>query len=836
MAGFRFGRFIDVARQDLGYAIRGLSRSPGITLTIILSLSLGVGANVAVFTAIDRVFLQAPPGVRDPDQMRRLYARIFYARGPNYGPTGRVMPNLSTRDLRVLSEATRGTARLAGTHLAMGRRLNGSGPPVRATYVSPGYFDLVGVRPSVGRFFAPDEDRITGEPMPLVVLSYAFWQNQFGSDSAIIGGTLDLGDDVYTVIGVAAPEFEGVELEVTDLWLPLTNLAGGDITFLRVIARLEPGATDAKLNQVLANGFRQSRADDGDVADSSVAFAGSLFAAKGPELVGVGGTSVDGAVIPGDRIRGMSDRGTALLPRLGLLGFVVLIISVANVASLLLMRAQRRRREIGIRVALGIPATRLVGHLVAESLLLSLVAGGIALGVANATGGILRAQLSSIRWTETVVDQRAIWLGLGIAVMAGVAAGLAPAVFALRTDVFNTLRGSSGITLAGNRMRTTLLVTQAALCTALLASGGTFLQSLRRATAFDRGFDYERLIQVGIPARDADAEPELARAAERLRSTPGVLSVGRTLTPLAHYGLPSKVGPNASDTVGIGLRGPSLEFVDAAFMDAVGFRAIGGRLLTPADNFAMVIVLTESLARTLFPAGDVLGRCVHVREPDSPCREIVGVVRDLKWDVTTPAMYRAFVPLPQAWAIPPRALIPNYLYVRLRDEATPADVALLRSTLGTVLRRPNELLVQRMSAQLAPQLQPWRVAAILFLVLGSLGLLAAATGIYGLVAYDVTQRTREIGVRVALGASSRQVMNLVIGTGLRVVLMGVGAGLLIAFGIGRVMLALLFGTSPFDPVVLTATVVVLVGAALLASLVPAWRALRVNPAIALRAE
>ena len=832
----RFVLFPQFVRQDIAFAIRGLARSPGLTLTIILSLSLGVGANVAVFTAIDRVFLQAPPGVAKPDQMRRLYARIFYVRGPSYGPTGRVMPNLSTRDLEALTEATRGTARLAGNHLGYAGRLNGDSRRVRMTYISPGYFDLLGIRPALGRFFAPDEDRVTGAPMPVVVLSHAFWQSTLGGDSTIVGRTLRLDDDSYTVIGIAAREFEGVELEVTDLWLPLTNIAGGNITFLKVIARLEPDARDAKLNQLLAAGFRRAREHDPDVADSSSVFASSFLAAKGPELVGVGGTSPNGVLIAGDRIRGMSDRSVALLPRLGLLGVVVLVIATANVASLLLMRALRRRREIGIRVALGIPMGRLMGQLVTESLLLALIAAGIALAVANATGGLLRSQLSNLRWTETVVDHRAAWLGLGIAAIAGAAAGLAPALFAMRTDVISSLRSSSGATAAGNGMRTALLVTQAALCTSLLASGGTFLQSLRRATSFDHGFDHEQLIQVAIPARDANAEPELARAAERLRATPGVVAVGRSLGPFAQLGLASKVGPNASDTIGVGLRGPSLDFVDADFMRAAGFRPVAGRLLTPADNFATVTILTESLARALFPAGDVLGRCVHVREPSSPCREIVGVVRDLKWDVAAPSIYRAFVPLPQAWTTPPRALIPNFLFVRMAATAGPSDVQRLHSTLTTVLSHPDEMSVLRMSVLLAPQLRPWRVAATLFLVLGSLGLVAAAAGIYGLVAYDVTQRRREFGVRIALGARAVHLVRVVVGSGLRVVLMGIGAGILIALGVGRVMSSALFATTPYDPVVLVVTALALAAAATLASLLPAWRAVRVNPAEVLSAE
>jgi predicted permease len=830
-------RVLEALRQDVAYTLRGLRRSPGLTVAIVVTLSLGVGANVAVFTAIDRVFLQGPPGVKEPDRMRRLYARIFYTQGPDYGRTGRVMPNLTTRDLQVLSETTRGVAKLAGNYPGYGKQLHGNGPRVHTTYVSPGYFDLLGVRPAVGRFFAPDEDAITGDPMPLVVLSHSFWQNQLGGDSSIVGRTLQLDDDEFTVIGIASRDFEGIDLEVTDLWMPLTNLAGGgDITFLRVIARLEPDASDAQLNQLLATGFRRARAHDPAIADSSSAFASSFFAAKGPGLVGVGGMSSSGALLTGDRIRGMSDRSVALLPRLGLLGVVVLIIATANVASLLLMRALRRRREVGVRVALGIPIRRLMTQLMTESVLLALVAGGIALAVANATGGMLRAQLSSIRWTDTIIDPRAAWLGLGIAAMAGVAAGLAPAIFAFRTDVISLLRSSSGVTLSGNGMRSWLLVTQAALCTALLATGGTFLQSLRRAVEFDHGFDHERIVQVGIPARAADAEEELAKARERLRATPGVVAVGRALTPLAQLGLQSKIGPNATDTIGVGLRGPSLEFVDPEFMQATGFRVVAGRLLTPDDNFALVTVVTESLALRLFPGGNVVGNCVHVREPSSPCREIIGVIRDVTWDVAAPSLYRAFVALPQAWIIPPRALIPNFLYVRLNAATTPQDVARLRSTLSATVGHPEELAIQRMTSMMAPQLRPWRVAAVLFLVLGALGLMAAAAGIYGLVVYDVTQRSREIGVRIALGATSRGIVQLVLGTGLRLVFTGICAGLLVALGMGVVIRSLLFGTTPFDPVVLTVTVVVLTLAAILASLIPAWRASRLNPARLLSAE
>jgi hypothetical protein len=298
----------------------------------------------------------------------------------------------------------------------------------------------------------------------------------------------------------------------------------------------------------------------------------------------------------------------------------------------------------------------------------------------------------------------------------------------------------------------------------------------------------------------------------------------------------SKVGPSFRDTIGVGPLGPSLDFVEPDYMRAAGFRAVAGRLLTVDDNHTRVAVLNEALVKALFPDGKAIGRCVHVREPQSPCREVVGVVRDVRWDVTKPPILRVYVPLVQAWTAPPRALIPNYLVVRMRAAVTPADVARLRNTVRPMLDAGSDLDVYPIAELLEPQIRPWRVAAALFLILGVLGLAAAAAGIYGLVAYDVAQRSRELGVRIALGATSMSIIRLVVGGGLRVVLIGAAAGTVVAVIAGRVVASLLFAATPYDPVVLVATALTLALAAILASLVPAGRAIRVDPIIALSCE
>ena len=821
----RPARFVDALRQDVAYAVRGLSRSPGLTVAIVLTLGLGVGANAAIFSALDRVFFQAPPGVVDPGAVRRLYAHRFDARR-TADPNGQITPFLATRDLVELTNAARGRARVTGYALDRGTRLEPAHQLVRTTFVAPGYFDFVGVRPARGRFFAADENGLPGPPSPVVVISDAFWRSHFAADPDVVGRSLRVDETTYTIVGVAPPGFDGLELEVTDLWAPLADLQGGNVTWLRLLARLERGAGTSALDQLLTRQYRATHAGDPAVGDGSEIMSAPILAARGPALAGV----------TVHRIPGMSERSLGVLTRLAGVGLVVALIAIANVASLLLMRAIRRQREIAVRVALGISRSRLVAQLVTESVMLGVLSGAAALAAASWAGNALRLQLASFRWPATVIDHRVVLFAMAIAIGGGMAAGLAPALFALRTDVGSSLKTSSGGTRTGSAIRAGLLVTQSALCMALLASSGVFLQSLRRAAEVDRGFDAERTIVLSLPAYYPSSEQDVAQAAERLRSAPGVEAVGRSRSWLADIGFTSKVGPSGSDTVGTGTRGPSIEFVEPDYLRAAGMRVVAGRLLAESDERVPVALVNQALATALFRVKDPVGSCIHVREPSSPCRTIVGVVRDVRWDVTEASVYRVYVPLHQAWTVPNPALIPNYLLVRTSAATAPADVARLRGIVAPMIAGGTELGVRRVSDMLEPQLQPWRLAAALFLILGLLGLAAAATGIYGLVAFDVAQRSRELGVRIALGATPASIVRLVLGSGLRVVLLGTAAGAAAALAAGRVMAALLYATSPYDPVVLLATALTLAAAATAASLVPAWRAVRVDPVRVLAAE
>lgn len=810
--------------RDIGYALRAIRRSPGFSVAIVVTLGLGIGANAAVFTALDRVFFHAPPGVEDPSTVRRLYARRFSAQ-QSFGPTGKVTPALTTRDLLDLTSAARGSARVAGYDLQRGGRL-GKTQRVNVTLVTPGYFDLLGVRPGLGRFFTPEETRVPGDPVRLAVVSYAFWHTHFARDPDVIGKTVEVDSIVYRVVGVAPTDFEGLELEATDLWVPLSNLNGGRISWLRVIARLERGGNARILDQLLSKQYRHTHAGDPDVQDGSEILTAPLLAARGPALAG---TSMR-------RINGMSERSLGLLVRLAVVGLIVALLAVANAASLLLMRALQRRREIAVRLALGISRSRLVGQLVTESIVLGTIAGVGALVASLWAGRALRFQLAHFRWSNSVIDERVVLFAMGIAIVGASVAGLAPAVFALQSDVGAELKSSAGTTRVGRNIRAALLLTQTALCMALLTSAGVFLQSLRRAVEADRGFDPERTLVVTLPRYYESSEDDVVRVADTLRRAHGIEAVGRSQTGLADLGMLSKVGPTRSDTIGVGSRGPSIEFVEPEFLRAAGFRVVEGRLLTAADDFAPVAVLNEALAQALFPRSHAVGLCVHVREPQSPCRSIVGVVKDIRWDLTAPSTYRVYIPIAQAWSAPNPAIVPNYLVVRTTSATDSTDVGRVRNLIRPMIKGGADITVRRVSDLLKPELEPWQLAARLFLILGLLGLSSAAAGIYGLVAFDVTERSRELGIRIALGATSAHILRLVLHSGLRVVIQGAAAGAVVSLLAGRLMQSLLFATSPYDPLVLFTTAITLVATATLAALIPAWRVVRQDPARVLTSD
>ncbi|MBC8089167.1 MAG: ABC transporter permease, partial [Phycisphaerae bacterium] len=535
--------FLDVFRQDLAYACRGLVRSPGLTIAIIITLGLGVGANAAVFTVIDRLFFQTPPGVVDGDSIRRLYAHRYRQDAPQL-PDGQIIPNLRSRDLFDLQVAARGMARIEGDYLWRRGQLMPSKERMLISFVTPGFFELLGVRAGMGRLFTPDENSLTGPSVPVVVISHLYWRKHFASQPDVIGKTLRVDENgfsvIFTVIGVASPEFEGLEVQTVDMWAPLGSVEGGvqGADALHLLAKVKPGTNIRELDRALTAQYRATHRADGTAIGNSAIISAPIMAARAPA-----GTL--------NATPGIPERNLKLLTRIAGIGVVVLIISVANVASLLLMRAVRRRREIAVRLALGISRGRLLTQVLIESALVGMVGGAAALLIAALTARAFRLSISTatFRWPEGVIDHRLVFVTAVLAIASGVLSGLAPAFFAMRADVGAYLKSSSAAgTRSGTTLRNGLLIIQSGLCMALIASAGVFVQSLRRAGSFDRGFDRQNVVQIEIRKSRADAEQRLVQIESRLREVPGVESVGRTTVGFGDMAMTSKVGPNYRDT------------------------------------------------------------------------------------------------------------------------------------------------------------------------------------------------------------------------------------------------------------------------------------------------
>jgi predicted permease len=836
----RRARFLwwDAARADLRYALRGLRANPLFTGAVVLTLAVGIGAATTMYGVMRRLLIQPPPGVVAPDVVRRLFFRY---EEPGEAPhTYAALSYPFFEEIRDDRRVLDAVAVYDRAELPVGQGADAE--LVDATLVSAGFWRTLGARPALGRFIADDEAHpATGSRV--VVLGHAFWQRRFGGDPAVLGRVVRVKGLPYEVVGVAPRGFRGVELAGTDVWLPLFASADdgsartpdwhtyGSSSNLAFVARLRPGVPLAQAQAELSRRFDAFiRRVEGEMFGSIPELMARTAATRRTVHLG----SLTGA-LGNDMTR--IPEATVSVWLVGVAG-VLLVIACANVGSLLLMRALRRRREIGVRLALGMSRRRLAALLLVESLLLA-VLGGVASAAVIVAGGawVRRVLLAGMSAERAGFDWDMLFVAAGCTLGVALVTGLVPVLQTRRGGMAGLRDGGQHGATRRSRVHWTLLVAQTALSVVLLVGAGLFLHSLRRITTLDLGLDTRNVLAVQVDFSGSGRRPlERAafyqRALERVRALPGVehAAVAQTVPLRTTQGGLVRL-PGAEKWLRPESGSPLMNFVGDDFFAATGMRLVRGRGITAADLAGPpVVVINEALARAGWPDGSPIGACVNTSDHPDDCVTVVGVVGN--------AHTFRLREEQRFWFYKPLARDDGDVGVLLVRQ-TPG-VAGVAATLRRTLRDLDPTLpyidVAVLGDVLDPQIRPWRLGATLFTTFGVIAMLLAALGLYAAVAYAVTQRTREIGVRVAVGATAGSVVRLVLGDGARVALVGIAAGLGLAL-IGAPFIAdLLFDVSPRDPLVLLGVGGGVLLAALLASLLPARRAARVDPVTALRVD
>jgi predicted permease len=820
--------------HDLRYAACGIRRHPGFTVVVVATLSLGIGANAITFGMVDRLLLRPPPGVVEPDRVTRIYFREragAWLPGRDYT----VSAVTSYPILAALRESVSSLEEVAGFYCApftVGRAADAEEPDV--CLVTGNLFRLLGAQPALGRFFTADEDR---PPVgsPVAVLGHGYWQRRFGGADDVVGRQLLIENQLFTVIGVAPPWFSGVSLQKVDVWVPVSSAAstrfGRDwhsspnAFWIQSIGRLATGATRANVEAEATAVFRRT-------VESGLAtmgrdplgqvLAGSLIAARGPE--------------------GMPQAARISLWLLGV-SATVLLIACANVVNLLLVRASQRGRETAVRLALGISRARLGRQLLTEALLLALLAAaGAFLLTHHGTRAIRSVLLPDISWGESPADVRVLAFTLTVTLLAGLLAGIVPAIQAGATDLTSSLK--AGAPQGGQprlRLRTGLLVVQAAFSVVLLVGAGLFVRSLAQVRALDVGIDLDRVFLARMDLRRVGMPPQRVEelfhtAHDRVRRLSGVeraTLVGASI-PKRSAQATGFLLPGHESIPALPGGGPYYSAVDSDYFGTLGTKVVRGRAFAEPDEAkgARVAVVNQTMARHLWPGQDPIGQCLLLPETGQPCTEVVGVVQNVVLFSVMDERALYYLPLTHP-AVAKSA--PDALLVRAA-RGFPRLGGTVRGEIQSLAPDMPYVSVQSYEELVAPELQPWRLGATMFTVFGGLALVIAAVGLYSAVAYLVTQRTHEIGVRMALGAETADVVRIVVGDAAGVVAAGLSLGFAVALAAGHWIQPLLYQTSAHDPAVFAAVAAALAGAALAASLIPAWRASRVDPAVALRAE
>jgi putative ABC transport system permease protein len=801
--------------QDLQYGARMLLKQPGFTVVAVLTLALGIGANSALFSVVNAVLLRPLP-YQHPERLFKVN-RVDVKR-PRLGARTSPLNFLDWRSQNQTFEY------LGGYTDASAFNLSGGAEPERVAgaMVSDTLFPALGIKPILGRNFLPEEDRMGGNNA--VILSHQLWTRRFGDDRNILGQTLTLDSRIYTIVGVMPRGFDFPSKE-TLLWVPYGFVyedGGRGNFFVEVIGKIKAGITREQAQadmEAIAARLEQTYPETN--ADSSI------------------------ALVPlHEQVTGKIRRTLLLL--LGAVGFVLLI-ACANVANLLLSRAAARQKEMAIRSALGANRFRIVRQLLSESLLLSLLGGACGLLIAYGSVQLLVAISPEDipRLAEVGIDGRILGFTFALALLTGLLFGLAPALQASKPDLNETLkeggRSSSG---GSSLLRSSLVVAEIALSLVLLIGAGLLARSFEHLLSVNPGFETERILtfDMTLPWAKYDRERSgqfFQQALERLQALPGAQSVGATTAlPLSkdnnarYFTIEGRPGNSPRDYTISNHRQVSL-----SYFQTLGIRLLKGRHLSEQDftGTAPVVIINQAFARAFFPGQDAIGKRLKMGETSDspfPWMTVAGIVGDVKHTSleadARPEIYRPFLRNRDA---------ERKMTFAVRTTQNPAElVAAIRQQIQTLDRDQPIANVATMEQLFDQSVARRRFSLLLLGIFAVTALILASVGIYGVISYTVTQSTREIGIRMALGAEPRDVLKLVVGQGLVLTLIGVAAGAAGAFGLTRLMANLLFDVTPTDPLTFIIVSVLLAAVALFACYIPARRAAKVDPMVALRCE
>jgi putative ABC transport system permease protein len=802
--------------KDIRYGIRGLWKRPGFTAVAVLTLALGIGANTAIFSVVNAVLLK-PLQFRDPDRLVMIWEDATFAGFPRNTPAPANYVDWKTQtqsfeDMAASAEST--------------FNLTGDGDPERVTAykVTANFFPLFGVAPALGRGFTADEDRPGAAKV--TVLSHSLWQTRYGRDPQIVNREIQLDGEKYTVVGVMPAGFQFFESDVR-LWVPLAldaeDLANRGGHFLKVVARMKPGVTldqaQADLKALMARVGKDNPEET---------FDGKLGAFAMPLREQLAG-----------------DVRTSLVVLLVAVA-CVLLIACANVAGLLLARAVARRREIALRIALGASRPRVVRQLLTESLLLSGTAGIIGSLLAYWSFAFLQKLIPEqmALLTSLTLDTRILLFTLLLSLATGVVFGLVPALQSANVDLNEALKQGTRVTSTG-RLRSALIVFEVAVSIVLLVSAGLLIQTLFQLFNQYSVLQPEQVLTMRtVLPQTKYKEPQQRQAfyeqvLDRVEHLPGVVAAGySTSIPLVWKGGTSGFVPEGLQTPIAGMSyDANHREVSATYLQSMNVPLRQGRYFDKRDNenSMRVAIINETMARQYWPGENALGRRFNIGDPnDGEWMEIVGIVGDVRqMGLDEPVKAEMYVPYRQ---------VTDWPYFSPRDLAirTSGNPSNLVGSVRQIIREvdPDQPIsnIATMSEVLGVEAEQRRMGMIMLAAFAGLALLLASLGIYGVLAYFVTQHTNEIGVRIALGANRRNILALVLKKGMSLTLLGVAIGLAVSFALTRLMSSLLFGVNASDPLTFVVVPLLLSLVALLACWIPARRATKVDPMIALRYE